>query len=133
MHSTLITRRGTLRALALLFAFATGMGGARAWADGPLDFTLLNRLGTTISEIHMSPHQAGTWEEDLLGSGVLYDDQNENIHFPPEQVERGDVWDLKIVTSEGETFTWVSPGFNLTRISEITLYRQRGEAIASSR
>jgi hypothetical protein len=131
-HTTSLTRRGSLRAL-LLCTLSLGMGGTRARADSRLDFTLQNRLGVTINSVYLSPHQVPKWEEDVLGTGTLADGGDIRIHFAPGDENRGDLWDMKVVTSENNVYTWQSPGFKLTQISAITIYIRGGQATASSR
>jgi hypothetical protein len=125
-------RRGWLLAL-LLCSLSFGPVSPRALADSRLDFTLRNRLGVTIKSIYISPHQAGNWEEDLLGNRVLDDGADIRIHFSPGDEGRGDIWDLKVITSENNVYIWQSPGFNLNRVSDVTVFMKGGQANASSR
>jgi hypothetical protein len=104
-----------------------------ARADSPLDFTLKNRLGVTITHVYISPHQADGWEEDLLGKSTLADNKETKIHFGDAQVRRGDIWDLKIKTSDGKEYEWRQPGFNLRKITEITIILKDGTASAVSK
>lgn len=122
----------SLNALALLVLVTWGAVATPARADGPLDFTLENRLGVTISRVYVSPHQAKGWEEDVLGSDVLSDGRSVKIRFGNGDERRGDIWDLKVVTADGKTHTWRTPGFNLRKVSTITLYLQDGRASAST-
>lgn len=48
----------SLNALALLVLVTWGAVATPARAAGPLDFTLENRLGVTISRVYISPHTA---------------------------------------------------------------------------
>src|SRR5262249_53177890 len=73
-------RRGVLLS-ALLLLGLLAMSGTPARADGPLDFTLKNRLGVTITHVYVSPHHADTWEEDVLGKDVLRDGGHVKITF----------------------------------------------------
>jgi hypothetical protein len=119
--------------MVVLFVLSSGMGGTRAWADGRLDFVLKNRLGVTIRSVYVSPHQERNWEEDVLGTGTLDDGQDSRIRFNSNEEARGDLWDLKVVTANNDSYVWTSPGFNLTKISEITIFLRGGEATATSR
>jgi hypothetical protein len=125
--------RAIPRILCLTVAAALLALPPQARADSPLDFTLRNRLGVTISYVYVSPHQAESWEEDVLGSNVLRDGQNLKIRFDDKQVARGDIWDLKIKTSENREYVWRNPGFNLRRISEITIILKDGTVSAVSK
>jgi len=113
----------------LLCTLSLGVGGTSARADGKLDFKLRNRLGVTIRSVYVSPHQADNWEEDVLGQNTLSDGQDINIRFNSNEEARGDIWDLKIVDSNNNSFYWKN--FNLTQIREITIYISGGQATAS--
>jgi hypothetical protein len=129
--STLLTRRGALRALALLCTLSLGLGGTRAWADGELNFKLKNRLGKTIRSVYVSPHQADSWEDDVLGDDTLADGRDIRIRFDRTEERRGDIWDLKVVDSDDNSHVWKN--FNLTKINEITIYLRGGRVIAESK
>jgi hypothetical protein len=132
-HSTWITRRGLFRSLVLLCPLALALTAVPARADNPLDFTLKNRLGVTIREVYVKPHQVQGWEEDVLGTSVLSDGRNVNIRFDDGQERRGDLWDLKVVTADGQTYTWTNPGFRLAQLREITVYLSQGRPMADSK
>jgi hypothetical protein len=104
-----------------------------ARADDPLDFTLKNRLGISITHLYLSPHQADGWEEDILGKDVLADNKDLKIHFSAADVKRGDIWDMKIKTTDGKEYIWREPGFNLRKLSEITIILQDGKPTAVSK
>jgi hypothetical protein len=125
--------RGRFLLSLLLCPLLLGVMATQASADSRLDFTLSNRLGVTIKEVYMSPHQSKSWEEDVLGRGVLADGAESVLRFSSGQADRADIWDMKIVTSDGRIFYWQSPGFNLTKVREITVYMKGGQAIAESK
>jgi hypothetical protein len=104
-----------------------------ARAEDPLDFTLKNRLGVAITHLYLSPHQADGWEEDILGKDVLADNKNLKIHFSAADARRGDIWDMKVKTNDGKEYVWREPGFNLRKLTEITLILQDGKATAVSK
>jgi hypothetical protein len=132
-YSTRATRTGVLRMLVLSCPLVLLISAAPALAQN-LDFTLKNRLGVTIREVYVSPHQVNKWEEDVLGKDkVLPDGKDITIRFPPHQANRGDLWDLKVVTTNGTSYTWTQPGFRLSALSEITLYLNQGKATADSK
>ena len=120
--------RPLLCSLAALAGLLTLSSPARA--DSPLDFTLKNRLGVPITHVYISPHQAAGWEEDVLGKGTLADNKETRIRFGNGQSDRGDIWDLKIRTADNREYVWREPGFNLRKISEITLILKDGKATA---
>jgi hypothetical protein len=116
-------RKRALSAIALVFAIS----GTRASGyDGPLDFTLENRLGVTIVEVYVSPHMSGDWGPDRL-EGTLGDRKDFNVKLPFGSERSGDIWDLKIVTFDGTSHEWKRPGFDLTQISKMTLFVRYGK------
>ncbi|SRR5579885_2200958 len=114
----------------VLVATTLSLPNAEARADSPLDFTLKNRLGVTISHVYVSPHQSDSWEEDVLGRDVLADGRDVKIRFDAGAKARGDLWDLKIKTSDGKVYIWRQPGFNLRKISEVTIILKEGKPTA---
>jgi hypothetical protein len=130
-HTHSFTRRGAL--LALVGTLMLGAGATEAQAQSPLDFTFKNRLGVTIRSIHVSPHGSDSWEEDVLKDNVLGDGRDVRIRFNSTDQNRGDVWDIMIVTSDGEKFIWKDPGFNLRKISEIKTFVKGGQVTAESK
>ena len=80
---------------ALLLTFAVVFSVSSPVFAGKQDFTLVNRTGRTIYYVFCSGVSARYWEEDILGSDVLYDGSSVNITFPASQTDR--YWDLKVV------------------------------------
>jgi len=109
---------------------ALGIGGTQARADGLLDFTLKNRIGVTILSVYVSPHQVENWEEDVLGVDTLADGQNVRIRFNSFEESRGDLWDIKVVDSNNNSYVWRN--LNLRQINEVTVYISGGQVVASS-
>jgi hypothetical protein len=89
------------------------------YAAGEQNFRLTNKTGYTVSEVYVSPHNAKSWQEDVMGQDTLGDGESVNISF-----NRGStacVWDLKVVYEDDDSSAeWGN--FNLCTISQITIY-----------
>ncbi|MFP5466600.1 MAG: argininosuccinate lyase [Gammaproteobacteria bacterium] len=86
-----------------------------------LDFTLINRTGYVISEVHVSSASSDDWEEDVMGQDVLGDGERVDIAF--EKGSQGCKWDLKVTYDDEEEAVWKN--FDLCSISEIALRYDR--------
>ena len=82
---------------------------------GQQDFVLLNETGYTIQQVYVSPSNARSWEEDVLGDDVLMDGTRETIRF--SRSEDTCLWDLKAVYEDGESAEW--QGLNLCEVSVV--------------
>jgi hypothetical protein len=49
------------------------------------DFTIVNKTGVIINELHVTPHDSDEWGEDILGRDVLDIDQECDIEFHPKE------------------------------------------------
>jgi hypothetical protein len=102
-------------------------GGATppgAGSAGALDFTLVNFTRFNLYAVYLSPHDSAGWEENVLGSGPLYDGNTVRIRFNPE--EKAVRWDLRVEDEYGNNAEWKN--LNLREISKITL-RTGGEVV----
>jgi len=112
--------------LCLTAGFAiTLLTGTVTWA-GEQDFTLHNKTGVEIHALHISPHSADSWGEDILGQGTLENGATLKIKFA--RSEKAAHWDLRIEDSEGHSLTWEK--LNLLEIAEVTLHYKDGKAWA---
>lgn len=98
-----------------LALFLLARGAALA---GTQDFTLVNKTGLDIAEVYVSPSDSNDWEEDVLGDNSLDDGEEVTIHFNRDSTAAK--WDLRIVDEDGDAVVW--KGFNLLKVSKITLY-----------
>jgi len=82
------------------------------------NFTLVNKTGVVINELHIAPSTMEEWGEDILGVDVLDSDQQCDVSFHPKE----DVceWDLKVTDSEGNYLEW--DNIDLCQYAVITLY-----------
>jgi hypothetical protein len=104
----------------------TGTSGSTASTEGKQDFTLHNKTGVEIHNVHISPHDKDDWEEDILGRDTLPDGESVDITFDPK--EKAALWDLKVADSKGNSIEWEN--LNLMEISEVTLHYAGGKATA---
>lgn len=87
-------------AAATVASLAAVASPAHASTDGrDRRVNVINASGTTLREIYASPVTSSSWEEDMLGSGVLGSGQNRvfNIDNGTNQCR----YDLKAVMSNG--------------------------------
>ena len=105
---------------------ATVPGSAGAQATGKQDFTLVNATGVEINAVHISPHSANDWEEDILGQDTLADGAHVDIHF--KRGEKAAMWDLRIEDKAGNPIEWEN--LNLLEISKVTLHYANHKATA---
>ncbi|HEX8721650.1 MAG TPA: hypothetical protein VF736_13525 [Pyrinomonadaceae bacterium] len=116
-------KRGAAALVCLLLAAAAGACSPRAGGGKtPLDFTLVNYTGTSLCAVYVSPHDAGGWEENLLGGRALHDGETFEVLFGPEG--RGDVWDVRVDIKDGHVAEW--RGVDLREVSKITLRLDEG-------
>ena len=116
-------RRNWVLGIASLFAVVACTQAARA---GDQDFTLVNKTGVEIHNLHVSPHDENSWGEDVLGKDTLPDGDSLEIKF--SRSETAEHWDLQVVDKSGNTLTWTN--LNLTKITKITLHFEDGKATA---
>ena len=86
-----------------------------------LDFTLVNKTGYVISEVHVSSAASNAWEEDVMGQDLL--DNGESVDIEFEKGSKGCKWDLKVTYDDEEEAVW--KGFDLCSISEVSLRYDR--------
>lgn len=77
---------------------------SNSYAQGKQDFIIVNQTGVIINELHITPHEADEWGEDILGQDVLESDHECDIQFDPK--EDVCLWDLRIADSEGNSIEW---------------------------
>ena len=77
-----------------------------------------NHTGVAVDAIHLSPHDAPTWEEDVLASTVLADGATVVIRLDGDALPAS--WDLRVVGGAGR-FHAEWKGLDLRRIASITL------------
>ena len=113
-------------ALGLMAGVAIALLAATTATAGEQDFSVHNKTGVEIHKLHISPHSADTWGEDILGQDTLGDGETLKIKFA--RSEKAAHWDLSIEDKEGHSVMWES--LNLLEISTVTLYIKDGKAWA---
>lgn len=89
------------------------------------DVVLTNLTGTPVEALYLSPANASTWEENVLGGDVLRDGDTVEIRF--DSVAQPRLWDLR---AEGGGLHAEWNGLELGRIKRITLRGAKGQAVA---
>ena len=98
-----------------------------AFAAGKQDFTLHNKTGKVVSYLYISPHEETSWDEDILGTDVLGDEEETKIEF--DRDEEPDSWDMKVVFDDETSSVWSS--LNLTNITDVSIYYKDGVPFAT--
>ena len=114
---------GKLLSAAVLGVSALAASAAHA---GDQDFSLVNKTGSTIASIMVSPHDQKSWGADILGQDVLDSDQTVDIKFHPDADD--EFWDLKVVDKDGHEIVWSN--LDLLKISKLTIHFEDDKATA---
>lgn len=93
---------------------------------GDQDFTLVNKTGVEIHNLHLSASDENEWGDDVLGKDTLGDGESVKITFHPK--EDAEKWDLRVADKSGNAITWED--LNLLKISKVTLHYADGKATA---
>lgn len=117
-----------IRNVAVLAGVLALVMSTRAALAGEQDFTLVNRTGTEIHKVFISPHHDDSWGEDILGRDTL--DKGESVDIKFHRSETAEHWDLKIIDKEGNSIVWEN--FNLLKISKIVLRYEGNTATAET-
>lgn len=107
-----------LMALVLIFVAAS--------QNPVLDFKLVNKTGSDIQALFISPADVNDWEEDVLGQDVLEDGATVEISFHPKATATK--WDLKVEDEEETGLIWEN--LDLSKINTLTLKIVDGKPIA---
>lgn len=84
---------------------------------GDQDFTLVNASKSVICYVYLSPSNANTWGDDVLGAkDCMGSGESIDIAFSRTSQK---LWDLRVEDADGKGETY--RGFNLMEISEITI------------
>ena len=110
--------------LAIATVFAVAL--APVAMAGDQDFTVVNKTGIEIHQLFVTPHDSDDWEDDILGEDTLANGEQVNIKF--SRKEKADMWDLKVVDSDGNEVTWEN--LDLLSISTVTLHYKKGKSWA---
>lgn len=95
------------------------LGGPALAQEAKQDFTLVNRTGYELKEVYVAPSKSDSWEEDIMGKGILEDGKGVNIHFSPKV--KTCKWDLKVVyTVDSSHAVWSD--IDLCSTDKITIF-----------
>ena len=109
-------------AIAIGFAFVAALTGSAQADEAKQDFRLVNKTGYEIKEVYVSPSKSTDWEEDILGDGVLGDQEGRDIHF--HRSVKSCHWDLKVVyTVDSSSAIWNE--IDLCTVEKITIHYDR--------
>lgn len=95
-------------------------------AQGKQDFTIVNKTGVIINELHITPSDADEWGEDVLGKDAL--DINEEWDIEFDSKEDVCLWDLRIADSDGNAIEWEK--IDLCKAVKVVLHYKDGKAWA---
>lgn len=84
-----------------LLVFLTTLPFSAMAADYYVDIT--NRTGYTIYYVYISPDSSDSWEEDVLGSEVLMNDETRRVNL---KGYKSPIFDIKLVDEDGDSYTF---------------------------
>src|SRR5665213_3646412 len=106
-------------AIVAALAMITALSGASQAQEAKQDFRLVNKTGYEIKEVYVSPSKSTDWEEDILGDGILADQEGRDIHF--HRAAKSCHWDLKVVyTVDSSNAIWNE--IDLCSVEKITIH-----------
>jgi hypothetical protein len=115
-----------IKSLSLLVLAGMALLTVSAARAGDQDFTLINKTGSEIHALHISPHSSDDWGEDILGKDTMSDGETLDIKFPSRT--RAAHWDLRVEDEKGNSLTWEN--LDLLEIEQVTLHFKDGKAWA---
>jgi hypothetical protein len=88
-------------AISFILLALLGFSAAQAQQNYYVDVT--NRTGFTILYIYVSPGDARTWEDDVLGLDVLLSGSTQRVNL---YGYRSPIFDIRLVDEDGDTYTF---------------------------
>lgn len=107
--------------VALFFICSIGL-----LAQGKQDFTIVNKTGVIIDQLHITQNDSDEWGEDILGQDVLDLEQECDITFNSK--EDVCMWDFRVTDSDGNALEWEK--IDLCKAVKITLFYKDGKGWA---
>jgi hypothetical protein len=115
-----IQRSSMVKRVAACLGVALCLTTAFAGAADRRDFCVSNNTDRTIYKLYVSPHDAGDWQEDVLGEHVMRDGGSANISFGGSiQTCR---YDFKLKFRDGSSQEYTD-GTNLCAITSVQFNR----------
>lgn len=108
------------------FTLFLGIMTAGLAVAGVQDFTIVNKTGSKIANMYISPATAEDWGKNVLSVNTL--STGDACDILVSRNENAEVWDLKVITPEGTTVRY--PGLRLNDFSRITLAVEKGKPVA---
>ena len=87
--------------LSFLMLILFGLASVQAQQNYYVDVT--NRTGYTIMYMYVSPGDAKSWEEDVLGRDVLRSGATKRVNL---YGYRSPIFDIRLVDEDGDTYTF---------------------------
>ncbi len=84
--------------LSLLLLAASAQAQQNYYVD------VTNNTGYSVLYIYVSPGDAQTWEEDVLGDQVLLDGESTRVEL---NGYRSSIFDIRLVDEDGDTYTFM--------------------------
>ncbi len=91
------SRSGLCFVMLMLLACASVQAQQNYYVD------ITNQTGYTIMYVYVSPGDARTWEEDVLGRQVLRSGHSKRINL---YGYRSPIFDIRLVDEDGDTYTF---------------------------
>jgi hypothetical protein len=117
------TTTWTILAGFLILAAGLGLFAAQ---NKVLDFKLVNKTGTEIYKIFISPADVDEWQEDVLDLDTLEDGATVEVKF--NVAENAKIWDLKIEDEDETAIIWED--LDLSQVNVLTLKIVNGKPVA---
>lgn len=97
-------------------------------AKSPYDFSIVNDLGCSLSEVYVSSGLTEDWGSNLLGTTAFEAGKTLDISFSGADTESS-LFDISVLTSAGTEYQFQSIDLNVSKV--VTLTMQDGAAVAS--
>jgi hypothetical protein len=112
--------------IATSLACAVVIALASRASAGTQDFTLVNKTGVDIHNLHVSESAKDSWEEDVLGADVLANGDSLEINFDGKAAC---MWDMMVKNEEGQGVYWRK--LDLCKAQKVTLTCNNSNCTAS--
>ena len=93
----MLSRSGLCFVMLMLLVLASVQAQQNYYVD------IANQTGFTIMYVYVSPGDARTWEEDVLGRQVLRSGHSKRINL---YSYRSPIFDIRLVDEDGDTYTF---------------------------
>ncbi|MDY3031645.1 MAG: hypothetical protein SOS24_07800 [Clostridia bacterium] len=117
-----------LLAAVLSLGIAAGISSCGKTTKSPYDFSLVNNLGSSVTEVYISESTSEGWGDNLLGTSALENGRKLELTFSGEQPSTS-VFDIAVLTAAGTEYQFKSVDLNTAKI--VTIQMQDGAPVAS--